>query len=249
MAHGFANICDDFYINLRVGTQLGLPQQRETLIHFFEQIQKSFPDMTRFRRADATELTLEEDREKDAYRWLSVDANRLAAGHVNPDSIADALKLHHTVLDYAPHALGLSMVEIDHVDVVFGFDLEFAGNHDEVVAEGLMTDSPLAGLLEEPGAKAVDVQPTITVSLSDDQRLQARVDVVTRSNGSPTRVGDFGGDAISVFLVLRRYFGDRGREPLPELLDNLAARAETIAEGFVVPKVILPIRAAIAARS
>ncbi|HEX8324504.1 MAG TPA: hypothetical protein VF595_11405 [Tepidisphaeraceae bacterium] len=249
MAHGFGNICDDFYVNLRVGTQLGLPQQRETLIHFFEQIQKSFPDMTRFRRADATELTLEEDRERESYRWLSVDAARLACGHVNPDSVADAMKLHHTVLDYAPHALGLSMVEIDHVDVVFGFDLEFAGNHDEVVAESLMAESPLAGLLEESGARAVDVQPTMTVSLTEDQRLQARVDVVTRSNGSPTRNPDYTGDAISVFLILRRYWGDRGREPLPQLLDNLAARGERMAEAFVVPKIIQPIRAAIATRS
>lgn len=248
MPHGFGSICDDFYVNLRVGTQLGLPQQRDTLIHFFEQIQKSFPDMTRFRRAEA-ELTLEEDREKESYRWLSVDAMRLASGHVNPDSIEDALKLHHKVLDYAPHALGLSMVEIDHLDVVFGFDLEFGGNHDEVVAESLMADSPLAGLLDEPGAKAVDVQPTMTVSLTEDQRLQARVDVVTRSNGGPNRGAEFAPDAISVFLILRRYWGDRVREPIGDLLNQLAGKAETMAENFVVPKVILPIRAAIAARS
>lgn len=249
MASEFNSVCDDFYVNLRVGTQLGLPQQRETLIHFFEQIQKSFPDMTRFRRSEPGELTLEEDREKHAYRWLSVDAARLTCGHVNPPSIEDALKLHHTVLDYAPHALGLSAVEIDHLDVIFGFDLEFNGNHDEVIAESLMSDSPLAGLLEEPGAKAVDVQPTFTVALSEDQRLQARIDVVTRSNSQPNRGGEFGGDAISVYLILRRYWGDRGREPTDKLLDSLTARAESMAHAFVVPKIIVPIRTAIGSRS
>ncbi|MDB5326789.1 MAG: hypothetical protein JWM57_2358 [Phycisphaerales bacterium] len=249
MGNEFESVCDDFYVNLRVGTQLGLPQQRETLIHFFEQIQKSFPDMTRFRRSEQTELTLEEDRERDSYRWLSVDAARLACGHVNPESIQDALKLHHTVLDHAPHALGLSMVEIDHMDVVFGFDLEFAGNHDEVIAESLMADSPLSGLLDEAGAKAVDVQPSITVSLSDDQRLQARIDVVTRSAGQPGRASEFGPEAISVFLVLRRYWGDRGREPVEELLNSMSARAEVLAQSFVVPKIIVPIRSAIATRS
>ncbi|MGC4031558.1 MAG: hypothetical protein QM754_07465 [Tepidisphaeraceae bacterium] len=248
MATEFNSVCDDFYVNLRIGTQLGLPQQRETLIHFFEQIQKSFPDMTRFRRAEG-ELALEEDRERDSYRWMSVDGVRLSSGHVNPPSIDDALKLHNTILDYAPHTLGLSQVEIDHFDVIFGFDLEFAGNHDEVIAESLMSDSPLAGLLDEAGAKAVDVQPTITVSLTEDQRLQARIDVVTRSNGNGHRGGDFGGEAISVYLILRRYWGDRGREPMEQLLISMTARAEQMARDFVVPKIILPIRQAIGSRS
>ena len=248
MSHDFTGVCDDFYVNLRIGSQLGLPQQRETLVHFFEQIQKSFPDMTRFRRNDSSDLTLEEDREVGTYRWLSVDGSRVACGHVNPPSLADALKLHHAVIDHAPHALGLSMLDIDHLDLVFGFDLEFAGNHDEVVAEALIADSPLAGLLDEAGARPTDVQPSITVSLSDDQRLQARVDVVTRSNGHPSR-GESSGEAITVFLVLRRYWGDRGRPAMATLLDLLAERADALAHGFVVPRVIAPIRSAIAARS
>lgn len=249
MGNGFSGICDDFYVNLRLGTHLGLPTQRETLLHFFEQIQKSFPDMTRFRRGENGELTLEEDREKESYRWLSVDPARLSCGQVNPDTIDDALKLHRTVLDYAPHTLSLSSVDIDHLDVLFGFDLEFNGNHDEVVAESLLADSPLAGLLDESGAKAVDVQPTITVALSEDQRLQARLDVVTRSSGQPARGPEFGGEAISVYLILRRYWGDRGREPVETLLEQLARRAETMAHQFVVPRVIQPLRAAIGTRS
>lgn len=249
MASEFNNVYDDFYVNLRLGTQMALPHQRETLLHFFEQIQKAFPEMTRFRRNEAGDYTLEEDREKDSYHWLSIESSKIACGHVNPPSIEEALKLHRTVVEHAPYALGLSMVEIDHLDILFGFDLEYAGNHDEIVAESLYRDSPLFGLLEEAGAKAMDVQPTMTVALSDDCRLQARVDVVTRTSSYQVRTGEFSAEMISVYLVIRRYWGDRIKMPMSDLLTELADKAEHLAHKFVIPQVVQPIKAAIGSRS
>jgi hypothetical protein len=249
MSNVFNTVCDDFYVNLRVGTQMNLPHQRETLLHFFEQVQKAFPDMTRFRRNGETEFTLEEDRERDSYRWLSIEQQRLACGHVNPPDIATALKLHASVLDHAPYALGLSLVEIDYIDLLFGFDLEYSGNHDEIVAESLFGESPLSALLEESGAKAMDFQPTITVALTEDCRLQGRIDVVTRTNSYQVRTGEYGDEVISVYLIVRRFWGDRMNEPLESLLINLAERAEQLAHKYVVPRIVNPIRSAIGSRS
>jgi len=62
MSHPYSSFCEDFYVNLRLGSQLNLPHQRETLLHFFERIQKEFPSMTRFRKTDGGEFNLEEDR-------------------------------------------------------------------------------------------------------------------------------------------------------------------------------------------
>ena len=53
----------------------------------------------------------------------------------------------------APHHLGLSPIEIDYLDVLFGFDLSFGGNHDEIIAESLFPESPLTCLLDEEGAQ------------------------------------------------------------------------------------------------
>jgi hypothetical protein len=103
--------------------------------------------------------------------------------------------------------------------------------------------------LEERGAKAVDFQPTITVALSDDCRLQGRIDVVTRTNSYQVRTGDYSDDVISVYLILRRYWGDRPKMPMEELLSELAERADTICQNQVIPKVLKPISAAIASRS
>src|ERR1700683_2318443 len=103
MLNPYSSFCEDFYINLRLGSQLNLPHQRETLLHFFERIQKEFPGMTRFRKNDAGEYNLEEDRTSHSYRWASVEAKRLVSGHVNPSSIADSLKLHKLLLQLAPY--------------------------------------------------------------------------------------------------------------------------------------------------
>lgn len=248
MKDGLGSVCDDFYVNLRVTSQLALPNSRDTLLHYFERVQKDFPGMTKFRRAENGDLNLEEDRTGGAYRWATVESKRLASGHVNPGSIEEAMQLHRTVAQMAPHYLSLSPLEIDHVDILFGFDLGFTGNHDEIISEAMFGESPLSCLAAEDGAKPVDFQPSVTVALSDDCRLQARIDVITRTNSYQVRTGDYGDDVISVYLILRRYWGDRPKEPMEQILDGLAERAEDLAGRYVVPRILRPISAAIASR-
>ena len=48
----YASFCQDFYVNMRINTQLTLPHNRETVLHFFERVQKEYPAMTQFRRYD-----------------------------------------------------------------------------------------------------------------------------------------------------------------------------------------------------
>src|SRR6476661_7876205 len=93
MTQPFSAFCDDFYVNMRLGSQLALPNARETLLHFFERVQKGFPNLTRFRKNDNQEYNLEEDRTGSGYRWVSLESRRLTAGHVNPASIEESLRL------------------------------------------------------------------------------------------------------------------------------------------------------------
>lgn len=245
----YAAFCEDFYVNMRLGSQLALPHSRETLLHFFERIQKAYPGMTRFRKTEAGEYNLEEDRASQSYRWISMEQKRLSSGHVNPESIADSLKLHGLLLEMAPHHLGMSPIEIDYLDVLFGFDLAFGGNHDEIIAESLFPESPLTCLTDEAGARAVDFQPTVTVALSDDCRLQARIDIVTRTNSYQVRTGDYSDEVISVYLIIRRYWGDRPKESMATLFTEMAERADQLCTQYIVPRVLRPISSAIASRS
>jgi hypothetical protein len=249
MSHPYAAFCEDFYVNMRLGSQLNLPHNRETLLHLFERVQKSFPGMTRFRKTDGGEYNLEEDRGSQSYRWMSLESKRLSSGHVNPVSVEESLAIHQLLLEMAPHHLGLSPIEVDYLDVLFGFDLGFGGNHDEVIAESLFPESPLACLTDVPGSRAVDFQPTVTVALSEDCRLQARIDIVTRTNSYQVRTGDYSDDAISVYLIVRRYWGDRPKELMEKLFKEMSEKAEELCESYIIPRVLRPISSAIASRS
>lgn len=159
------------------------------------------------------------------------------------------MKLHRFNLQMAPHYLSISPVEIDYLDILFGFDLAFSGNHDEIVAESLLESSPLACLGEDQGSRVVDFQPTITVALSDDCRLQARIDIVTRTNSYQVRTGDYSEESISVYLVVRRYWGDRPAEPMEQIAQSLAERADSLCISHVLPRILRPLSSAIASRS
>ncbi len=249
MSHPYGAFCEDFYVNMRLSSQLNLPHNRETLLHFFERVQKQYPGMSRFRKTEGGDFNIEEDRSGRSYRWTSLETKRLSAGHVNPTDLEEALQLHTMLLETVPYNLGISAVEIDYLDVLLGFDLEFGGNHDEIIAESLFADSPLNCLNDVDGARAVDFQPTVTVALSDDCRLQARIDIVTRTNSYQVRTGEYGDDMLSVYLVLRRYWGDRPREPMETLFESMARRADQLAQDYVVPRILRPISTAIASRS
>lgn len=60
----FAALCDDFGVFAYLNTKLDLPTASETVLHFFEAIQKSFPEMTGFERREDGEFVLEEEQEE-----------------------------------------------------------------------------------------------------------------------------------------------------------------------------------------
>ena len=39
---------DDFYVNVNLNTEMELPNSRDTVLHFFEQMKKAFPDLRNF---------------------------------------------------------------------------------------------------------------------------------------------------------------------------------------------------------
>ena len=81
MSNPFAAFCDDFYVNMRLGSQLTLPHQRETLLHFFERIQKNFPNMSKFRKTDSGDFN-NTDSVQNAHGstpWLVIHCSRACA--------------------------------------------------------------------------------------------------------------------------------------------------------------------------
>src|SRR3989442_1356151 len=90
----YDSLCDDFGIFAYVNTKMELPSGRETVLHFFNSLQKTFPTMTDFDCRGGNEYVLEEDREQGSYRWIGLELKRFASGYVNPPSVEAADAQH-----------------------------------------------------------------------------------------------------------------------------------------------------------
>jgi hypothetical protein len=246
----FGSFSDSWYLNLRLGTHMPLPRSRENGLHFLEHLQKKIPQLSRFKHHhDTGNLDLEEPRMQEGYRWLSIEEKRFSSGWVNPTTLADGVNYNSFLLKLLPSYLGVSPIEIDYMDVLIGFDHECMGNHNEIVIESLMPESPLTCFSEENNAQVVNFRPSVTVALSEDCRLQGQIDIIPRTSTDEVRSGEFGDQSISVYLIVRRYRGDGQPISLEEMYNQLVQRAEDLARKYVVPRILRPLSSAIASRS
>src|SRR5262245_7888610 len=132
--HRYSSLSDDFYVNMNLSTEMELPTNRESALQFFERLQKQYPSMANFYSRDKGDFILEEDKDRGHYRWCTIEPKRLCSGQVNPEGIEDALAQHQLVLELAPYMLSLSPIDCEALDLLFGFDFTFRGNHNQLVA-------------------------------------------------------------------------------------------------------------------
>ena len=113
MSNSYSSLCDDFYIDMYINTELDLPRQRDTVLAFFERIQKEFPSMGCFYRREKNEYCLEEDRSAAQYRWITLETDRIGSGVVNPSNFESAYCQDRLVLELVPY-----MLSVSHLDIV-----------------------------------------------------------------------------------------------------------------------------------
>jgi len=245
----YGHLCDDHYINLTVNTILSLPSQRETLIHFFERVQKSYPTMRNFYTRDGgDQIVLEEDRVDNTYRWLTVEPRRLCAGHVNPPSTDTAIAYHRLILENAPFHLSLSALDCDAIDVLFGFDFTYQGNHNQLIADVLGVPPAFEKLMELPSGQVVHFEPSLTLTFDPDCRLQCRLNIETRTNDYHVRRQEYPEEQISVYLTCRHYGILPGEDGFIRTLDLVVKTGTTVVDEFVIPMILEPLAKAIALR-
>ena len=133
----YCNYSDDFYVNLNLNTEMDLPSNRETILHYFEQIQKRFPTLRNFYSRDRGEFVLEEEKEQGRYRWTTIEPRRVCAGSVNPPSFDEAMDLHSRIMEVIPYCLTLSPLDCESLNVMFGFDFTYRGNHSQLLVDAL----------------------------------------------------------------------------------------------------------------
>lgn len=237
----YSSLCDDFGVYVYVNTKMELPSRRETVLHFFDSVQKTFPMMTDFDCRETGEFVLEEDREQGSYRWVSLEPKRFCSGYVNPPGIDEADAHHERVLDTAPYHLDFSPLDIEALDVLFAFDFLYTGNHDEVVAEALGLNTTLESLMHMPGTRVLNYEPTLMLALDENCRLQCRLSVETRTNAYQIRTGNFPEAPISVYFTVRQYWSRMGGKSFVESYRNQRKVCQELVDEKVIPAVIRPL--------
>jgi hypothetical protein len=244
----YSSLSDDFGIYVYLNTKMELPTGRETVLHFFDSIQKAFPQMTDFDHRESGEYVLEEDRDLGSYRWVALEPRRLCTGFVNPAEVEAADAHHERLLEMAPYHLDFSPLDCEALDVLFAFDFLFNGNHDEVVSEALGMSNTLESLLQLPGARVINFEPSVMMSLDDSCRLQCRLSVETRTNAYQIRTGQFPEAPISVYFTVRQYWGRQPFKTYGESYRNQRRICQELVDQHVIPSVIRPLAQAIAAK-
>lgn len=250
MNNGLGAVCDEFYVSSRLFLKLDMKLERETVLHFFDRIRKGYPGLTKLRKRDSNCLMLEEEPdERGSRRWIRLDSGSLRFGHFAPPSPQDALRFGELILTQAPHHLSFSDIDFDHLEVLFGFDLDYRGNHDQLVAETLFHEhSPGGFVFGDNAAHIIDAQPYFGIALSPDCDLQAYVEVKSRTTTYEIRSSTFEAEPISVFLTIRKYWGVTPPVSLVDALRTLFEVAEAQAEEQIIPNFVNPLAGAIASR-
>jgi hypothetical protein len=239
---------DDFYVNVHLNTEMELPNNRDTVLHFFEQMKKGFPELRNFYTRENGDLVLEGEKEQESHRWVAIEPRRLCSGQFNPEALDDSFRQHELVLDLAPHLLTISLLDCEALDVMFGFDFNFEGNHDEVVSEALGVGHGLEGLFELPRSQVINYEPSLTLALNESGQLQCRLAVETRTNALKARTREFGDDQISVYFTVRQYWGTGPDMSFVASMRQQREIGEEILQQSVIPRIVRPLAQAIASR-
>jgi len=237
---------DDFYVNMNLNTEMDLSSSRETVLHYFEQIQKKYPTMRNFYNRDRNEFVLEEDKDRGNYRWTTIEARRVCSGFVNPETVEEAIDQHRLVLEMVPYTLSVSPLDCESLNVMYGFDFTYRGNHNELLVEALGMMPAFERLSEVPGATVICNEPSIQFALDEDCRVQCRLAIETRTSAYHVRTGEFPEDQLSVYFTTRRYGSLEPGEDYVTAMNQLAESCQDIVDNYVVDHVLRPLQQTIA---
>jgi hypothetical protein len=240
------SVADDFFVNLNLQTTLPLPKHRETVLQFCETVQKRFVGMTSFYQRDGGEYVLEGDRESGCYRWMEMQTRQLSAGYFNPPTLGDAYELHQWLLERCVYFLGVSGLDVEALDVMFGFNMDYRGNRDAIVAEALLSGSSMGMLAGDPRVRPVEFEPSLVVALDEQCYLQARLSLETRCSSFQVRTGQYDDEPVSVYFTVRRYPVPGGVLNLTDSFSRQCEACEDLISRIVLPNVVRPIMTAIA---
>lgn len=245
MDESYRALSSAFSLNHTLQTRMDLPLRRETVLDLFERVRKELPRFERFRRYE-NELALETPLRDGRQDWIALRKSSVRSGSTDPETFADAVRMHRLLLELAPFYLSINPLDVESQELMFAFDLDASGNHNEIVRDALLRDAPIARVVEGESRPLVDVQPAIGVALTDRLDMLAYYEIKTRSSMREIRTGKHRESPISVCLTIRKTGAVRDVKDVASAFDAMLQAGERLVADRVIPHLVQPIRAAIA---
>ncbi|QDV63504.1 hypothetical protein Pan14r_12770 [Crateriforma conspicua] len=245
---GYSDYCDEYYVNMNLSTEMSLPQTRESVLHYFEQVRRRYPSMVNFYNREANEFVLEEEKDNGTYRWVGTESKRVNSGVVNPESYDSACEQHRAVLDLVPYELSVSPLDCESLSVMLGFDFAYKGNHNEILTEAIGIAPGLEKFANLPYGKVLSNEPAIQFSLDEECRTQCRIGFESRTNAYQIRTGEFSEDQLSVYLTVRRYDSLAPTETYVSEFDRLSSLCRDLVDEYLIESVLQPLQKTISLR-
>ena len=118
--------------------------------------------------------------------------------------------------------------------MLIGFDFSYRGNQNQLIAEALGVCPAFEKLSTMPGATFIGNEPSLTLALDPECRMQCRVNVETRTNAYQIRTQDFQEEQVSVYVTARQYGSLSPDTTYVAAIERLARLAQEVVDGYVV---------------
>ncbi len=240
MMNHYSQNCDEFGIFTHLNTRLDLSNHSETILHFFDVVQKAYPELTTFDNQDR-EYSLEGEKDLGSYRLVNMEPRRITSGFMNPGNLELADEQNLKILELAKYHFDIGHLNCESLDVMFTFHFDYDGNQDEIVAEALGGDTSFFSLFHVPGARVLHFEPSILITLDSNTLLQCRVNIETRSIYSPTMTNLIGDMPLTICCKIRQLWGRSPIRSFAEAYQNQRDRIIELTENHILPFIVQPI--------
>ena len=240
----YNSLCDDFYVNMNLSTENDRPANRQTVLHFFERVQ-NLPHHEEFllpgtgatsswKKTRTVGIPVEHHRTPPGLFGLrqSGRGSTMRCGSTNWSSISRPICF-----------LGL---DCGALDLLYRFRFAYSGNHNELIAEALGVGSAMDRILESAGGTVINCEPSITVALDEECRVQFRLSMETRSTAYHVRTGEYPEEQLSVYVTARQYGSLAAERAYVETVRHLRQICEDMLENHVIEHVRNPLPRTIA---
>ncbi len=244
----YGSLSDDFYANVTIQTEMDLPSSRDSVLHFFEQMQRRFPKLHHFYQRERGEFILEEEKEHGAYRWVAVESRRVSSGVVNPNTLDEAMEQHCEVLELAPYMLSVSRLDCEALSLMYGFDYACRGNHNQLIADAIGLPSGFESFSQRNGSQLMCYEPVVQISLDDVFRTHARINFEPRNGSLQPRATEYPDELLSVYVTVRRFDSLGPDENFGDELKRLDKLIRELMDNYIVDNILKPLQSSIAIR-